>query len=454
RFYPTPGKTHFVRIVLLDEQYVGSVQSSNGGSINVNDKVTLQFPADGVVTKSGKAYSGEVRVTAQPIPADDEKLSDKMPGALVGINEANEKGALGSLGMVTVELTSPSGDELQLKNGTTVEMKMKVPDTKIGNAPATIPMWYFDETAGYWKQDGTATLIGNEYVAQLPHFTFWNCDAWFDLVKFGATFVYENGQPASQINVFLTILSLNAGSSGITNADGFVCGSVPANEVMLMEVRSPCGEVIYSQQIGPYTDTTMIGPITIPSTSFTYSTISGNAVDCNGNAVTDGFVKIMVGNNHYLANIYEPDGAFAVTLINCNDDPYVITAYDEVNLKQSLPLTFPNAPVIDAGTITVCEDLTEIVDLEAVGLPDHVIFHFPDMYINTGNTTLYSSDSTSNGQYFYVRFAGTTEGTYAATGEIGFQLPNGDRAVAAGLNVVITHYGAVGDYITGTITGT
>jgi hypothetical protein len=29
---------------------------------------------------------------------------------------------------------------------------------------------------------------------------------------------------------------------------------------MLLEVRNPCFEVIYSQQIGPYSDTTMIGP--------------------------------------------------------------------------------------------------------------------------------------------------------------------------------------------------
>jgi hypothetical protein len=42
----------------------------------------------------------------------------------------------------------------------------------------------------------------------------------------------------------------------LTNEDGFVCGAVPANEIMQLEVRSQCGDVLYTQQVGPYSDTT------------------------------------------------------------------------------------------------------------------------------------------------------------------------------------------------------
>jgi hypothetical protein len=316
-------------------------------------------------------------------------------------------------------------------------------------------MWYFDESVGYWKEEGTAALVGNEYVTEVAHFTFWNCDAWFDLVKWGATFVYSNGEPASQITVCLNILSLNTTSCASTNEDGFVCGAVAANEVMLLEVRNPCFEVIYSQQIGPYSDTTMIGPITIPGSSVDLVQVSGLAVDCNAAPVTDGFATIKVGNLKYYQTLDDVTGAFGLSSLNCNQGDIKVTVYDVAGLKQSLTSTFPNAPVINAGTITVCENLTELVDIEIVGLPDHVLYYFPEANVQGGFTTLYTNDSTSNFKYFYIHILGTTAGTYENTqSEIGFDLPNGDQARANAVTVTITYFGDVGDYITGTVSGT
>jgi len=274
-------------------------------------------------------------------------------------------------------------------------------------------------------------------------------------MKWGATFVYANGEPASQVTVCLTILSLNTTSCSSTNEDGFVCGAVAANEVMLMEVRNPCFEVIYSQQIGPYSDTTMIGPITIPGSSVDLVQVSGVAVDCNAAPVTDGFATIKVGNLKYYQKLDEITGAFGLTSVNCNQGDIKVTVYDVAGLKQSLTSTFPNAPVIDAGTITVCENLTELVDIEIVGFPDHVLYYFPEANVQGTITTLYTNDSTPNFKYFYVNIPGITTGTYVNTqSEIGFALPNGDQARANAVTVTITYFGDVGDYITGTVSGT
>ena len=455
RFYPTKDKTHFVHIMLMEKQNVGNFPSGTGGILSVDDKVTLEFSDVTIVDANGNDYSGTVNVLAQAIAADDENLSTKMPGDLVGLNSNSEKGKLGSLGMVAVELVTPSGEALKVKEGSKVKLSVKVPAEYIGNAPVTIPMWYFDESLGYWKEEGSAELVGNEYVTEVAHFSFWNCDAWFDLVKWGATFVYANGEPASQVTVCLTILSLNTTSCSSTNEDGFVCGAVAANEVMLMEVRNPCFEVIYSQQIGPYSDTTMIGPITIPGSSVDLVQVSGVAVDCNAAPVTDGFATIKFGDLKYYQKLEEITGAFGLTSVNCNQGDIKVTVYDVAGLKQSLTSTFPNAPVIDAGTITVCENLTELVDIEIVGFPDHVLYYFPEANVQGTITTLYTNDSTPNFKYFYVNVPGITTGTYVNTqSEIGFALPNGDQARANAVTVTITYFGDVGDYITGTVSGT
>jgi len=454
RFYPSRDKTHFVNIMLMEKQNVGSFQGSTGGLIDVQNQVTLDFPDGAIVDAAGNAYTGTVNVLAQPIAADDANLSTKMPGDLTGLNENNERGALGSLGMVAVELVSPSGDALKIKDGEKVTLKLQVPASMLAKAPATIPMWYFDESKGYWKQEGSATLQGNQYVTEVPHFSFWNCDAWFDLVKWGATFVYENGAPATQLNVCLNIISLNTGSCAQTNEDGFVCGAVAANEVMQLEVRSQCGDVLYTAQIGPYADTTMIGPITIPGQAASLTTVTGFAVDCNSNPVTNGFVSIKVGDDKYHAPIHTPNGEFGGTFVNCNNSGIDVTAFDATGLKQSITLSYPFTTTVAVGTVTVCDDLTELVDIEAVGEPQHALFYFPEVNVQGTNTQLYTQDSL-NGSYFYVNVPGITEGTYVNTqSEIGFLLPNGDQARANAVTVVITHYGAVGDYIIGTVTGT
>ena len=457
RFYPTEGDVQFVRITLLPQQLAGSIPSNAGGSVQIADGVSLTFPGDAVMYKNGGIYDGPVSVYGQPLKADDPQLSTKMPGDLVGISNEGTKGTLGSLGMMVVELKSATGDLLQVKPGSHVEMQMEVPASKLSTAPATIPMWYFNEATGYWQEEGEASLVGNKYVAQLGHFSYWNCDVYFDLVSWSASFVYEDGSPASQVEVCLTVLSLDLTRCDYTNNSGVVSGEVAANEAMLLEVKSPCGDVIYSQQIGPYTDATVIGPITIPSSSVSFTAVSGNAVDCNGETVTNGFARIQVGEQTYYSQLNQGTGAFSISVMNCDESDVTVSAVDETAFKQSLPYSFAYAPVIDAGTISVCETITEFLDLEVTGFPDHFIFFFPFGSSTGGNTTLVSQDSSSNGEFFYVRFNGDTPGTYSPTGaEISVTLPNGDRAFARAEDVTIniTYFGVIGDYILGTVSGT
>ena len=35
-------------------------------------------------------------------------------------------------------------------------------------------LWYFDEDAGLWKEEGSATLSGNVYTANVSHLSYWN----------------------------------------------------------------------------------------------------------------------------------------------------------------------------------------------------------------------------------------------------------------------------------------
>ena len=461
RFYPMPDQTHFVKIILLPEHAVGTFQSGSSGAAvafgaaeGVN--VVLNFPGNAIVDHNGNAYTGTVTVSAQPIGGIDPDLSYKMPGDLVGETTGGEQASLASMGMVVVELKSPSGDLLQVKEGSKVEMRMDVPSHLISNAPSTIPMWYFDETKGLWKEEGEATLEGNTYVAQVGHFSYWNYDAWFPAIKWGASFVYDDGSPATQVEVCITIIDLETTKCAYTNADGVVCGLVAANELLLMEVKSPCGNVLLSQQIGPFSDSVMMGPITIPTSIVSFTAVSGNAIDCNGDPVTNGFAKIRINGQNYYAVLDSITGAFELSAMNCDQNDVTITVLDVTALKQSLPQTYGYAPVIDAGTITVCEALTEFIDIEVDGFPDHYVFYFPNVGSQGGTTYISASDSTINSiKYFYVNFQGSTPGTYIPQGyEIGMELPTLEFATATAVTIQVTFFGGPGEAIQGNLSGT
>ena len=455
RIYPVAGKTHFIKIILLDAVDSGSFDASVGGIIQVQDQVSLHFPPDAIVSKNGNLYSGEVRVNAEPIAADDNDLLFKMPGDLVGLNNSGNKVALGSFGMVAIELRSPWNELLNIKEGKTVEMKMKVPDHNLSKAPSNIPMWYFNETAGYWKEDGSASLEGNEYVAQLPHFSFWNCDDWREAVKWGATLVYDNGAPVSQVCVNLTILSLESTGGGVTNEDGFVSGIVPANEILRLDIKSPCGSVVYSKELGPYTEDINNQSIVIPTTDIYLTKLSGNAVNCNDAPLTNGFARIKGGGSgYYYAPIDAETGYFSMSMMACQPADLTLKVFDVKALKESPPLTFPYATQIDAGSIQVCKDLTEFIDLEAVGTSQHFHFYYPYAYSAAGYIVMGTLDSLQT-QICSFLVPADAIGTYPSDqSQVGLTFSNGNHLSGTGIVVTFTEFGEAGNYLKGTITGT
>ena len=454
RFNPSADKTHFIRVRLLQDAIVAQVDAQSGGSADLDGGVRMTFPANAVSESNGAAYTGMIHIAAQPITADDPNLSDKMPGDLVGRMDDGSINALASMGMMAVELRGDAGQELQVREGSAVTMRMDIPSEMLGNAPASIPMWYFDEEQGLWIEDGNAALNGNAYEGNVTHFTYWNYDAWFPIVKWGATFLYENGDTASGVSVCVTILSLETTKCALTNEDGVACGMVAANELLLIEVKDPCGNVVFSEQVGPFSDTTITGPYTIPAATSNTIEIEGSAVNCDGDPVTNGFARIQVGERNYYVEL-DSFGNFSTSVLNCNDGDVTAIVIDQDALKQSLPQTYPSAPVITIGTIIACETLTELVDLEVVGVMDNYLFFFPDAHVEGSSTAIVASDS-SNAlyQFFYISFAATGTGIYPAESEIVLEIPGGGFGYGTDIEVTVTYFGDVGDFIQGSLTGT
>ena len=349
-FVTSPGKLNQVRIRLLPRSVNGTITSSTGGSVTLTDGAKLTLPANGVTDLSGNAYNGPVNVSMTWINPIDPNLPDIVMGDLRGITTGGEERGLETFGMIGVELKGSSGQDLKVKTGQKADLLFPIPASILSNAPATIDLWHYDEAKARWVQEGKATKSGSNYIAQVSHFSFWNCDAPFPLVEFCAKLVDDaTGKPLN--NVGVKIVRPNGSDGyGRTDSSGNICGKIPRNEALVLQVLNPCNEVGASANIGPLTTNTSLGIIKVVIPAVNKVVVSGTVTDCSNAPLANGVVSVYApGGQAYSATVV--NGAYELTFIKCNNQSvnYSITAVDLTALQQNVPVSV----TITSGSVTV-----------------------------------------------------------------------------------------------------
>lgn len=231
------GKAAFFRIKLLPKIIAGTISAASGGTVTLSNGLSVKLPAGGIVNATTNAvYTGTVNVAATWIMPTDPDLNRIMPGDLRGINTDGALKLLQTFGMAAVELTGSGGELLQIANGQKATLSLTIPPSLITSAPTTIPLWYFDEAKGLWKEEGTATKSGNNYVGDVGHFSFWNCDTPGGFVQFDCTLKNSAGNPLPYVLVKITVVGTNVWSYGYSDSLGYVGGGLPLNSNLLLEI--------------------------------------------------------------------------------------------------------------------------------------------------------------------------------------------------------------------------
>lgn len=265
---------------------------------------------------------------------------------------------------MNIELQDETGNKLQIVNPATIEMPISIDQLSI--APTTIPLWYFDELAGYWKEEGSATKVGNKYIGTVNHFSWWNCDAPFPNITLSMTILNTQQLPMSGLKVDIKRGINGEVRGGYTNSAGQVSGLVPANELLTVLIYygsgglCPNGELVLTQQIGPFSTNTTLPTIVITPptpTGAPYSTIvRGTLVNCNNENISSGYVYLTspVGDYSYAPIV---NGLFQINVTTCSNTQ---VAFDLRVYASAIDNTISSAGTInngnvDLGIIPVCD---------------------------------------------------------------------------------------------------
>lgn len=476
-FYPRQGgSNNYVKIRLLPRLKVGSIDAGSGGEVELRNGMTIELPANGIATAGGGSYSGDVEVSTAYLDPTASDINERMPGDLRGIVTGNNQVILKSFGMVAVELNSPSGQPLNIKPGSAATLTFPIPASLSGTAPATIPLWYFDETTGLWKAEGLATKQGDQYVGQVSHFSFWNVDVPCQFIKLSVKIVSPANEPVAGAKVRITSLADGTSAYDFTDNTGYVEGAVPKGLQLKLEVFDNCNNVVVTQTIGPFNTDTDLGSIQI-TTNVGLQTITGTVKNCAGNPLASGTVMVKLSNNQAEFTTVQ-NGAFSITFLTCSGATSAgLIAIDDNAQQQGNPVTVMlNATTVNAGQLQACG-----VSLEAV--INFTVDGSLMTWTNTNSEIILSLEDTSytypNGDHaLYIAAGDTSEtstqpilqiifkhppGNIIAPASLAvaedlfvYDLQNGDFVTYTPLNPVsglITMYGAIGQPVQGTLNG-
>ena len=352
---PKTEGANTISIVMLKKEVTATINSGQNSQVSISNGALVNFSGDFVNT-DGSTYTGAVEVVAHYVRPNSISTSQQMPGSLLAQDESNNAQNLETYGMLSINLFSPSGETLNINPESPATLEFPVDFTQTSIAPDTIDLWYFDETVGYWKEEGQAVKDGNKYIAEVTHFTWWNCDIPFDAVTlcFDITATNVDGNTP-----YLAIITRSSNNqlifSGNVTSTEVECGLIPINEEVLVSIYSIAGtcnnQLVHSQTLGGYATDTSVA-ISFTEESF-LTELTGVATNCAGNPITNGYVYINDSNIFSIT-----DGSFSLGIIHCLENLTVNVQVfdfdtDQWAIAENITL---NGVDTNIGTISTCGD--------------------------------------------------------------------------------------------------
>lgn len=146
-----------------------------GGSAGTADgDGTVTFGTNAFVDAAGDPYTGEVNLEVTTVVPGDEEFYEAFPGDFEGLREDGTTTQFESFGFMGVNMfNADKSAAVRLAPGRTAALSLHLDAKMLGE---TIPMWWFDESTGRWREEGAATYVDGSFVAEVGHFTIWNWD--------------------------------------------------------------------------------------------------------------------------------------------------------------------------------------------------------------------------------------------------------------------------------------
>lgn len=463
---PTSGNNQ-VNIMMIPDNTTAIINTGSPATVSLPDGTKIKFDGN-FKDANGNAYNGKVNVKLYSLASSNKYLKEIMPGALLANDTEGNTKVLETFGMVKVKLSDDAGNKLQIADGHKAEITFPIDATQTSVSPNEIPLWYFDEESGFWKEEGKAIKSGNTYIGNVSHFSWWNCDYPYAYCKLTVRALDANNLPIKNVSIGIQLNDLYP-RKGITNSDGIVSGIVPANGTLKLIAYDNCNNVIFTKDIGSFKEGSENNlSINIPTNTLNKYKISGILKDCSDNVVNEGVVYLKKNNSS--ENYFQHEeaivknGVFSFDTYLCSQSlDFTITGYDNSNLKTTGELKFTaNSQTFDVGSIVACDVVSEYIKYQIDNNPEVILNTYPNAKMRNGNISM---GNPNIGNYFSYYGNDFVVGSQQQLKYFSFQINDNNKNqytilkegndLRGNANFNVTSIGAVkGSYIDFTFEGT
>ncbi len=393
-----PGRVTFVEATMAGIGVTQSFSATTGATVQTQG-AKVAIPSNAIVDSRGAAYTGTVQMQATWFDPSGPLFTGCFPGEFSGVRTDNSVTDIESFGFMTVELRNGT-EKLQLAPGAVATLTFPVPSTMRAKAPATIPLWYYDETAGKWVEQGTATLTGTTYVGTVSHFSSWNCDQPTQTSFLEGRVVDRNGTPLSFARVQSSGVDYTGASVVHTDDNGYF--RLPVKSASQAKVWA--GYYLASSTPATFTTpatggTLNIGTITVPIDSMSVCTVIGRVIDNGGLPVKYCSIALLDSTGKSLDFVQTSSGSFKFF---CEvGRSYTIVLYggrQDTMTNTRISFTCPGtAQTVDLGTITLdiggSTIVGRVVDASSNPIPKAYLYSSESSNPNSGGSVEMQTDS-------------------------------------------------------------
>jgi hypothetical protein len=199
---------------LLPRTPVATVSGAKGGSAALKTDLNVTLPPGGLVHADGTAVTGPVKVNLTYVdPLSPQQLA-AAPGDMSARQQDGTGAQLASLGMAEVYLDDGRNPPANLAPGQQATLTFPIAESLRATAPASIGLYSFNKQLDQWVEESTAAKnpAGTAYVAQVGHFSYWNCDRPVKPTHILVKVVDQSGAPLADA----TITSAGVSYAGTT----------------------------------------------------------------------------------------------------------------------------------------------------------------------------------------------------------------------------------------------
>lgn len=188
------GSTTQANLQLFADQVSTTFSGASAASVPVNG-ATVNFTANSIKLADGSDYTGTVSIGASYYSPDTVQGVQAFAGPYTGV-DGGATSSIVTMGFMEVKLLDDTGRALQLKIGSPATLTF--PASSNSAKTASVPLWFYDETAKIWKREGTATRQADgTYQGSVAHFTIWNADFFGISATLKGCFRDSAGQPVT-----------------------------------------------------------------------------------------------------------------------------------------------------------------------------------------------------------------------------------------------------------------